>query len=168
MLNPNALWFLALIPPVVLLYFLRLRRKERRVSSILLWTTVVRDLQANVPFQKLRKNLLLFLQIAILLLLVFLLARPFFARAGQVAQNTVFVVDASASMQATDGGKSRLAGAQAAADKMIDDLSRKDQAMVIEAGLRTRVRCGFSSDKRALKTAVGSIQARDVTGFIAQ
>ncbi len=162
MLNPVALWFLLLIPPVILLYFLRLRRKERTVSSTMLWEHVVHDLQANVPFQKLRRNLLLLLQIIILIVLVGVLVRPFLKLAGLTGDNLVLVMDASASMQSTDEGGSRLRAAQSAANKMIDDLSRRDQAMVIEAGARTRVRSGFSADKRQLKAAVNAIRAGDV------
>ena len=162
MLNPGALWFLALIPPVVLLYFLRLRRKDLRISSTMLWTAMVDDLQANVPFQRLRKNLLLLLQILILLALIGVLIRPFLSRSGQIAENAVLIIDSSASMKATDVGKSRLAKAREAACRMIDDLSRKDQAMVVEAGFRTRVRASFSADKRKLKGAVNAIEARDV------
>ena len=57
LLNAPALLYLLTIPPVVLLYFLRLRRKDRVVPSTLLWESSTADLQANSPFQKLRNNL---------------------------------------------------------------------------------------------------------------
>ena len=49
-----------LLPVIVALYLLKLRRTEHEVSSIYLWRRMVRDVEANAPWQKLRPNLLLF------------------------------------------------------------------------------------------------------------
>ena len=61
-LNPIALLFALLAIPIVLLYILRLQRREQKVSSTLLWRQVVLDREANTLWQKLRRNLLLILQ----------------------------------------------------------------------------------------------------------
>jgi polyferredoxin len=55
---------------------LKLRRTQTRVSSTMLWEKILRDKQANTPWQKLKRNLLLLLQLLILAALVFALARP--------------------------------------------------------------------------------------------
>ena len=77
-LNP---WFAAAaaalaIPALLILYFLKLRRRELAVSSTFLWKKSIQDLQVNSPFQKLRRNLLLLLQLILLALLLLALARP--------------------------------------------------------------------------------------------
>ena len=75
-LTPLAFLLASLAIPIILLYMLKLRRKQIQVSSTLLWVQLLRDQQANAPWQKLRRNLLLILQLLILAALVVALARP--------------------------------------------------------------------------------------------
>jgi len=161
LLNGAALFYLLTIPPVVLLYFLRLRRKNRTVPSTLLWDTQTADLQANAPFQRLRKSLLLILHVLLLVILTLLLARPFLKVKALTGESAIIVIDASASMQTTDENPSRIEAAKKAAKKLIGDISRGDEACVIEAGRRTRVREGFSSNRAALNAAIDAVEATD-------
>src|SRR5438034_9743031 len=77
-LAPVAFAFAAAIPVVVLFYLLKRKRVVKLVSSTLLWQRFLAETQASAPFQKLRKNWLLILQIILLLLAVFALSRPYF------------------------------------------------------------------------------------------
>src|SRR3954452_22577531 len=91
------------VPSLLLLYFLKLRRREMLISSTILWKKAIQDLQVNAPFQKLRRNLLLFLQLLLLALLLFALAKPVPNFTPTPAQTTVIFIDRSASMSAKTG-----------------------------------------------------------------
>src|SRR5438046_360754 len=138
-LLPAAFAFAAAIPVVVVFYLLKRKRVLRLVSSTLLWQRFLAETQANAPFQRLRHNWLLLLQLLLLLLAVFAIARPFFAGQTKPSQLKVVILDASASMQAVDEKPSRLEKARAEAMKLIDSLRDSEQAMVVLAGAHTEV-----------------------------
>ena len=114
-LQPWAFLLLGLSVPLLLLYFLKVRRQQRRVSSVMLWTPVFRDQQASALFQRLQLDPLLLLQLLALLLLCAALARPTLTLQGQGAERLILVMDTSASMKARDAGSSRMREAQARA-----------------------------------------------------
>src|SRR6478672_4591550 len=81
------------IPALLILYFLKLRRREMPVSSTLLWKKAIQDLQVNAPFQKLRRNLLLLLQLLLLLALLLALSRPVSHLARTAGQVNILLID---------------------------------------------------------------------------
>ena len=66
-LNPWALAFLGLVPILILLYFLKLKRPRIKIASTLLWQKVLEDVRVNSPFQRLKRSLLLLLPLSLLL-----------------------------------------------------------------------------------------------------
>src|SRR5712671_5400216 len=96
---------------------LKRKRVLKLVSSTLLWQQFLAETQASAPFQKLRKNWLLILQLLLLLLAVLAISRPFFATKAKPAELRVIILDGSASMQATDETPSRFEKARAEALK---------------------------------------------------
>jgi len=102
----------AAVPTLVLLYFLKLKRQDVPVSSTLLWKRAVQDLQVNAPFQRLRKNLLLFLQLLVLAAAILALARPIIRTAVADEERVVLLIDRSASMNAREGEQTRLDAAK--------------------------------------------------------
>lgn len=164
-LNPMAAAIAAavVIPLLLLLYFLKLRRREFDVPSTLLWKKAIQDLQVNAPFQRLRKNLLLFLQLLLLVLLLLALSRPIVNYSPGAGALNVIAIDRSASMAARDmeGGKSRLDEAKRHARELVDSMGKDSQAMVIAFDDSAEIVRGFSSDRAMLKQAIDSIEPTD-------
>jgi len=156
-ISPLYLWFLGLIPIVVLLYILKLRRTAVVIPSTMLWRKSLHDLTANAPFQRLRKNLLLFLQVLILLLAVLALARPFIQTEGVRGENLCLIIDHSASMSAKEEGGTRLELAKQRALDLIDTMESGDRTMVVSFAETAAVLCELTDDRRRLKSAVGAI-----------
>jgi len=160
-LTPEALAFAATLPVVVVFYLLKRRRVARLVSSTVLWQRFLNETQASSPFQKLRHNWLLVIQLVLLALAVFALTRPYFAGKLESGRFIVAILDVSASMQATDVSPSRLGQAKAALSRLIDSMYDNDRMVLLLAGAVTEVRQSPTSAKPALRAALGQARATD-------
>ncbi len=164
----------AVVPPLVLLYVLRLRRRSLRVPSTLLWEQATEDLRANAPFQRLRPSWLLLLQIIAVVLLAAAIMQPQLAGADRVRGRTILMIDRSASMNARDGdpdggeSMSRLEAARRAARDRVEALyagglfGRSDvETMVITLGERAEVATRFTRSREQLLRAIDAIEPSD-------
>lgn len=153
-LTPLFLAVAGLAVPILVLYMLKLRRREVEISSTHLWQMVLRDREANAPWQRLRRNLLLLVQLLLLALLTLALARPFLPASG-VARGTVIVLlDASASMQATDVTPSRFEVARQAVRDLIDSLPSDSRLTLIVVGAQPQVLASGLADKAILRDSL--------------
>ncbi len=144
---PIGLAFAGLVPVIVIFYLLKVRRHEVEVSSTYLWEQLHRDLVAHEPWQKLKVSVLLLIQILLMLLLTFGIARPFFTVNAQASDYVIILLDASGSMRATDVSPSRFEAAKAAARQIVDRLSDDasgtivrvtDHPQILEQGSATK------------------------------
>ncbi len=146
----NLLWFLPIGGAILALYILRLRRSRVEVPAVMLWTQVVQDFQANVPWQRLRKHWLLLVQLLAALLLVLGVAQPYTRAWMYSGEAHVLVLDGSASMLATDTSPNRFEQARRLAREYIQKMPPGDQAAVVLAGARPRVLCGLTHNRSEL------------------
>ena len=158
-------WFILAGVPVgiIALYFLKLRRRPVRVPSTILWRRSLEDLHVNSLFQRLRRNLLLFLQLLAVALAMLALAGPRMKGSSGQGQRFVLLIDCSASMAATDVAPSRLAKAKQAAKKVVSEMDADDLAMVIKFDDSAQVVSNYTGDRRALLQRIDSIEPSQST-----
>ena len=150
---------LFLVPPMlILLYFLKLKRKPVRVPSTFLWKKSIEDLHVNSLFQWLRNNVLLILQLLVLLALIYAILAPRLHGAGGTGKHYILMIDNSASMSATDLGMTRLEWAKAEAVREIDLASDDDVGMLIVFNSRAEIRQSYTSNRAVLRQRVRDIE----------
>jgi len=151
--------FMFLIPPlIILLYFLRLKRKPVAVPSTFLWKKSIEDLHVNRLMQWLRRNILLLLQLFAVLLLIFGVLGPRLHGSVGGGGHYIIVIDNSASMSATDVQPNRLEWAKAEAIKEIDNKTDSDTGMVIVFNDVAEIRQSYTTNRAELKRAVEGIR----------
>ncbi len=142
---------------IIALYFLKLRRRPVQVPSTLLWRRSLEDLHVNSLFQRLRRNLLLFLQLLAVLLTMAALTGPRIKGSSSQGQRYVIAIDNSASMSATDVAPTRLARAREEAKKIIQGMENDDLAMVISFSDRARIVSNYTGDRAQLLRRIDAI-----------
>ncbi len=151
----GAWYFLALIPLVVL-YFLKLKRPRLEIPSLALWQSVVNDQRVNSPFQKFRRNLLLLLQLILLCLVILALMQPFISVGPETAEYLPVLIDCSASMSSLVEGsdKTRLDLAK----ERIEDLRGNGKIALFAFATAGRRLTDFTDDKQILSRALQKVQ----------
>ncbi|GCF08886.1 vWA domain-containing protein [Dictyobacter arantiisoli] len=153
-LVPAALAFAAIIPIILLLYFMRPKRQERIVGSTFLWQQAMQDLQASRPWQRLRITPLLLLQLLAAIVIILILIRPAIFMSSPVSGNTIVILQSSASMQATDVAPSRFEKAKDTINDYIGALGPGDHLSLISMARTPQVLIANSQDKGQLTNAL--------------
>lgn len=148
----------------VVFYILKLRRRAVTTPFIKLWERVVKEKEATSLFSKLRRLLSLLLQLALLALLVFALGDPRSSASLTAGRTLVALVDASASMQATDTApqyKTRLDAAKAEVQKMVRGLGASDRMLVAQMDATVTALGPMTGDTAELDRAVDKLAPTD-------
>jgi hypothetical protein len=143
------------------LYILKLRRRTVPVPFSKLWEKILRDKEATSLFSRLKRLLSLLVQLALLALLAFALGDPRAAATLIKGRNLVVLVDASASMQATDVAPTRLGSAKEEVKKVIRGLGGSDRMLVAQMDAAITPLGPMSGDTSELERALDSIKATD-------
>ena len=153
-LEPMGAWALLALAAVLAFYLLKRQYEERTVPSTYLWRMALRDESASRPLERLRRSLLLILQLLAAALFAFALMRP--ALPGHAAGEFVIVLDASASMQAADEtGRTRMEEARQRAEELVRGLNALDRVTVLRAGTNVDV----LASRADRQTAIAAIRA---------
>ncbi|QLH83436.1 DUF7408 domain-containing protein [Halosimplex pelagicum] len=158
-LAPLGLAAALLAVPVVLLYLIRPEPERVELPTFRFVADEQRQRATTPLFERISRSLLLLIQILAILLLAGSLAAPYVpVQERAVVEETVLVVDTSASMATTDGGETRLDRALAAAD---EEVTTRTSVVTTSGGGRVLVRRGPPS---AARDALGGLEATDAPG----
>lgn len=157
-LQPVGAWALVALVPVIALYVLKKKTKPQPCSSVLLWRRMEAEAPRSKPFQRLKSQWLLWLQILAVLLLTMGLAKP--VSGGKSGGEAVFVFDLSLSMQTLDSQKvSRLERAKEQALALLGGMHDTDALTVIAAGDSFVQLLSRSTDHAAAQRALLALKA---------
>ena len=156
-LTPGFAWGFLSLALITALYLLRRRYLPRQVPSTFLWQRSLKDTEANRPFQRLRKNLMLPLQLLAAACLVLALMQP--VTGGGTAGKTVLILDLSASMEAKSGGITRLELAKQEARKRLRQLPAGEEVTILGAGEEVRQVLLSSRDPEEAERALDTLEA---------
>lgn len=131
-MNIWPLVMLITIPLVVLLYILKRKDREIEVSSSFLWKEAYKNTKADTPWEKLKVNIMMILQIIIFLLIILSLMKPFLNFGGRSYKNLIIVMDTTASMSTLyEDGKSRLDKGKEEAAEYIKSLNEDTENYLV-------------------------------------
>jgi hypothetical protein len=163
---PWALWFLGAIPIIIMMYILKQKFEEREISSVYLWQQVLKDIEVNTPWQKLKKNLLLLLQLLAALLLVLALSDPFVSLRGSDYANLIVVIDNTGSMNAAYDQGTRLEKSKDLAETLVKNAATGTQITLISNGRYPKVELNNTVDKLEALQRIKAIKATNSSGNI--
>ncbi|MPQ42718.1 vWA domain-containing protein [Clostridium tarantellae] len=158
--------FSILIPALILLYILKRKTVEHKVSSSMLWMEIYKNTQANTPWEKFKNNIMLILQLIIIISTIFALMSPFLNFGGESYKNLIVVIDNSASMSAIYDKDSRL---EVGKDMVCDYIkSNKDgtNAYVISSNKNVNLEVSSSRDKNYVLKKIEEISQSYTSGNI--
>jgi Mg-chelatase subunit ChlD len=159
LLAPIGLAALLLAAPIILLHMLTPRRPATPVSSLLHWEGMRQSITAAEPWQRLEPSLLLLLQLLAVALLALALAMPARVTESDLAEHTVFIVDASGSMSAIDGSPDRLGAAIDRAGELRASIPEGGVASVVVASPNPVVLLAADADQGAFDRALATIRS---------
>jgi Ca-activated chloride channel homolog len=166
--SPLWLLLLGLLPLIVILHAVAVRWRSMPVSSLVFWDDVLRQRRVTMRIRRLLRSLSLLLELLAVAALAVALAGPRVNRPGLSGTgDTILVLDATASMQAREGGRSRFDLARARALELLAGLRRGTRAALVLAERAPRLVVPFTADRVLLRRALDAATASDEAGDMA-
>jgi len=160
--TPLGLLALGALVPLIILYILQPDPEKLRVPTMEFLPNVDDEGGTNPILERIRRNLLLFLQIAVLVLAALALGSPFVdVTKSEVADETVVVLDATASMAVEDGGATRF---ERASGYAADQVTGTTSVVIVGSSTSVVVEKGSANDARS---AIEATTVTDASGSFA-
>ena len=156
--------FLVGVPVIIILYLMRPKGTKKVIPSVMLWKNAERNEKSVTFSRKLIRNILMFLEIAALLFLMFAAMSPVIKRKAQNSfKKSVIIIDTTGSMQfMSDGKETRFEKAIKDAVDYVDSAS--GEISVIASGKNSELLINSSRDKQRIKRTLRKLKCQDTTG----
>lgn len=147
---------------VLILYLLKLRRRQIVVPFVHLWRQVLAERQSTRLLSQLKRWLSFLLALSIVGALALALGDPRFAAANEEGRNIVLLIDASASMQARDAEGSRADVAKKRAFRLIEELGASDRMLIAQLDDSATPLTPLTDDPRLLREALDAVESTEL------
>lgn len=148
--------------PLIILYILQPDPERLRVPTMEFLPNVDDEGGTNPILEMIRRNLLLLIQIAVLVLAALALGSPFVeVTKSEAADETVVVLDATASMAVEDGGTTRFARA---ASRAAEEVTGRTTVVVVGSSTNVVLEQASASEARS---AIEAATVTDAAGSLA-
>jgi len=166
--SPLWLLLLLLVPLVILLHALSIRWRSTPVSSLVFWNEVLKDRKASLRIRRLLASLMLLLEVLAVTTLAVALAGPLIPGLGRRGMgDVILVLDATASMQAREGARSRFDLARERGLSLVAGLRGGSRMAVVLAARAPRLVSAFTGNRAALRRAIQDSVPTDEPGDVA-
>lgn len=169
---PYALFALLAIPVLIIIYILRNRYKEETAPSTYIWEISEKFLKKKNPLRKIEHLITLIVQILAIFFMAFTLAKPTITLKGQ-ADNIVFVLDASASMNmynaktnsglSNENKKTRFVEAKEKIMETVNDAAKGSKFTLILADEEPGYVCKDISDSTQFEIYLNTATASEIS-----
>lgn len=163
LLSPINLWFLTLLIPFIAMYILKRKNEEIIIPSNMLWHEAIDNLQASTPWERLRTNILFFLQLLTILALIFSLVNPFIYSKLSGYSKNIIVIDNSGSMNYKTKNFTKLEESKLEAERLVDSLPNKAEVTLITTSPNSEILLSSSKDKKQVKNLIKAIEKSNST-----
>lgn len=155
--------FLGALTVLVLALHMR-RRRQIDVPSVMLWRLLENSAARNRSVRRPPSSLVLVLQLLVVALTALALAQPLFGADRAEARHTIYVLDASGSMRATDQLPSRFGAALSRLDAMIEAGTSDgigNRVSVVTVGAQPRIQVARQTTWSGILPLVTGLKAGD-------
>ena len=157
--------FVILVPVIIIMYMMKQKAKEQKVSSLYLWSEMIKNDRANTPWEKLKKNWLMILQIITLLVLIAALTSPYFLSGLVSSGKTCIVIDSSASMKFLyDENQTRFDKAKEEAISYVRKLKNGTEISLITSDKNAILLSGKSQNKNEIIDMIKNLEVSNYPG----
>ena len=163
--KPIFLLLLLLIPILILLHRIRMKRKELSVGSIMLWQRFSKQARRQFRMSRILRNTSLLLQIFTVGALSFALSQPHLKiPAAPGSSRIILIIDTSASMKVKQGKTIRFDQARKMAQEALVSVPDGTGVLILDSGSRPVLATSFTDDKNSLSRIIGTLEATDEPG----